>query len=208
MNYARRGGQNSQMSAETNTSTRPYHDHEGGPRLRLRPRLIWSRSPSYRQAHRGELTNCLARRRSSATPRDNGQGSRFKKLAPNGGGNAVFPRHSSTVSVCSLIPRDGRGRDITIELRDNSYCIIYDPIDGTSNTDVTDFRREQSRGEKSAPPNPAAASKMYSARNRAARWRGLYPIRPEHAGLIVPEGDGVDIFTLDRRSRRIICGKK
>src|SRR5260370_30960621 len=66
----------------------------------------------------------------------NVQGEEVKKL--DQWGNDVFLQaFEHGYPVCSLISEEMDGpHHYSSEGRDNSYCILYDPIDGSSNTDI------------------------------------------------------------------------
>src|SRR5260370_17952089 len=70
------------------------------------------------------------------TGETNVQGERVKKL--DDWGNQVFlDAFEHGFPVCSLISEEmDQPHHYSVNCRDNSYCILYDPIDGSSNTDV------------------------------------------------------------------------
>ena len=70
------------------------------------------------------------------TGETNVQGEKVKKL--DQWGNEVFlDAFEHGYPVCSLISEEmDEPRHYSVNCRDNSYCILYDPIDGSSNTDV------------------------------------------------------------------------
>src|SRR6202171_4167824 len=70
------------------------------------------------------------------TGETNVQGEKVKKL--DQWGNQVFlDAFEHGYPVCSLISEEmDEPQHVSSNCRDNSYCVLYDPIDGSSNTDV------------------------------------------------------------------------
>ena len=102
---------------------------------------------------------------------------------------------------------DGRAASLPISnCRDNSYCVLYDPIDGSSNTDVN-----------------GSLGTIFAVRKRAAKHgKGIedllgpgsqqvvagYIAYGPSTQLVYTAGAGVDIFTLDRSLGEFLLWKE
>ena len=136
----------------------------------------------------------------------NVQGEKVKKL--DEWGNQVFlDAFEHGYPVCSLISEEmEEPHHYSSNCRENSYCVLYDPIDGSSNTDVN-----------------GSLGTIFAVRKRAAKHgKGIEDllgpgIQQVVAGyiaygpstqLVYTAGAGVDIFTLDRSLGEFLLWKE
>lgn len=136
----------------------------------------------------------------------NVQGEKVKKL--DEWGNEVFlETFEHGYPVCSLISEEmDEPRHYESNCRDNSYCVLYDPIDGSSNTDVN-----------------GSLGTIFAVKKRAAKHgKGIddiltpgtqqvvagYILYGPATQLVYSAGAGVDIFTLDRTLGEFILWKE
>ena len=134
------------------------------------------------------------------------QGEKVKKL--DQWGNQVFlDAFEHGYPVCSLISEEmDEPHHYSVSCRDNSYCILYDPIDGSSNTDVN-----------------GSLGTIFAVKKRAAgHSKGIddilvpgsqqliagYILYGPATQLVYTAGAGVDIFTLDRTLGEFILWKE
>ncbi|MGH7812658.1 MAG: class 1 fructose-bisphosphatase [Candidatus Binataceae bacterium] len=125
----------------------------------------------------------------------NVQGEKVKKV--DEWANGVFlDEFERGYLVCSLISEEMEDpRHLASNCRDSAYCLLFDPIDGSSNTD-----------------NNGSLGTIFSVRRRALKHgRGTsdilapgseqavagYIVYGPATQLVYTAGDGVDIFTLD-----------
>ena len=140
------------------------------------------------------------------TGETNVQGEKVKKL--DQWGNQVFlEAFEQGYPVCSLISEEmDQPHHYPVNCRDNSYCILYDPIDGSSNTDVN-----------------GSLGTIFAVKKRAAKHgEGIedilvpgtkqviagYVLYGPAAQLVYTAGAGVDVFTLDRTLGEFILWKE
>ena len=136
----------------------------------------------------------------------NVQGEQVKKL--DEWGNQVFlDAFEQGYPVCSLISEEmDEPHHYSVNCRDNSYCVLYDPIDGSSNTDVN-----------------GSLGTIFAVKKRAhGHAKGIedilvpgseqvvagYVLYGPAAQLVYCAGAGVDIFTLDRGLGEFILWKQ
>ncbi len=136
----------------------------------------------------------------------NVQGEQVKKL--DQWGNQVFlDAFEHGYPVCSLISEEmEQPHHYPSNCRDNSYCVLYDPIDGSSNTDTN-----------------GSLGTIFAVRKRADRHgNGIedllgpgsqqvvagYIVYGPSTQLVYTAGAGVDIFTLDRSLGEFLLWKE
>jgi fructose-1,6-bisphosphatase I len=136
----------------------------------------------------------------------NVQGEKVKKL--DQWGNQVFlDAFEHGYPVCSLISEEmEEPHHYSSNCRENSYCVLYDPIDGSSNTDVN-----------------GSLGTIFAVRKRAAKHgKGIedllgpgsqqvvagYIAYGPSTQLVYTAGAGVDIFTLDRSLGEFLLWKE
>jgi fructose-1,6-bisphosphatase I len=136
----------------------------------------------------------------------NVQGEKVKKL--DEWGNEVFlDAFAHGYPVCSLISEEmDEPRHYDSNCRDSSYCVLYDPIDGSSNTDVN-----------------GSLGTIFAVKKRAAKHdKGIadilgpgtqqviagYILYGPATQLVYSAGAGVDIFTLDRALGEFVLWKE
>ena len=136
----------------------------------------------------------------------NVQGEKVKKL--DEWGNQVFlDAFEHGYPVCSLISEEmEEPHHYSSNCRENSYCVLYDPIDGSSNTDVN-----------------GSLGTIFAVRKRAAKHgKGIedllgpgsqqvvagYIAYGPSTQLVYTAGAGVDIFTLDRSLGEFLLWKE
>src|SRR6204780_592760 len=130
------------------------------------------------------------------TGETNVQGEKVKKL--DQWGNQVFlDAFEHGYPVCSLISEEmEQPHHYSVNCRDNSYCILYDPIDGSSNTDVNGSLGTIFAVKKRAPGHSKGIEAiLVSGSEQVVAGYILYG---PAAQLVYCAGAGVDIFTLDR----------
>lgn len=136
----------------------------------------------------------------------NVQGEKVKKL--DEWGNQVFlDAFEHGYPVCSLISEEmDEPHHYSVNCRDNSYCILYDPIDGSSNTDVngslgTIFAvKKRARGHAKGIDDILVPGSQQVVAG--------YILYGPATQLVYSAGAGVDIFTLDRTLGEFILWKE
>jgi len=97
-------------------------------------------------------------------------------------------------------------RHYSSNCRDNSYCILYDPIDGSSNTDVNGSLGTIFAVKKRAAKHGNGIEDLLGP--GTAQLVAGYILYGPSTQLIYTAGDGVDIFTLDRSLGEFILWKE
>ncbi len=130
------------------------------------------------------------------TGETNVQGEKVKKL--DEWGNQVFlDAFEHGYPVCSLISEEmDEPHHYSVNCRDNSYCILYDPIDGSSNTDVNGSLGTIFAVKKRALGHGHGIDDILVP--GTAQLIAGYILYGPAAQLVYSAGAGVDIFTLDR----------
>ena len=130
------------------------------------------------------------------TGETNVQGEKVKKL--DQWGNEVFlDAFEHGYPVCSLISEEmDEPHHYSVNCRDNSYCILYDPIDGSSNTDVNGSLGTIFAVKKRALGHGHGIDDILVP--GTAQLIAGYILYGPAAQLVYSAGAGVDIFTLDR----------
>jgi fructose-1,6-bisphosphatase I len=125
----------------------------------------------------------------------NVQGERVKKL--DEWGNEVFlEAFEQGFPVCSLISEEmDEPRHYPGSRGDASYCILYDPIDGSSNTDVNGSLGTIFAIKKRAAKHGSGIEDLLTAGSQQVV--AGYIVYGPSTQLVYTAGDGVDIFTLD-----------
>ena len=140
------------------------------------------------------------------TGETNVQGEKVKKL--DQWGNQVFlDAFEHGYPVCSLISEEmDEPHHYSVSCRDNSYCILYDPIDGSSNTDVNGslgtifaVKKRTFGHTKEIDDILVPGSQQVIAG---------YVLYGPATQLVYSAGAGVDIFTLDRTLGEFILWKE
>jgi fructose-1,6-bisphosphatase I len=136
----------------------------------------------------------------------NVQGEEVKKL--DEWGNDVFLQaFEHGYPVCSLISEEMDGpHHYSSDDRDNNYCVLYDPIDGSSNTDVDGSLGTIFAVKKRALKHSAGIEDLLTP-GREQVVAGYINYGPS-TQLVYTAGDGVDIFTLDRSLGEFILWKE
>ncbi|MGA6970374.1 MAG: class 1 fructose-bisphosphatase [Candidatus Binatus sp.] len=126
----------------------------------------------------------------------NVQGEKVKKL--DEWGNQVFlDAFEQGYPVSSLISEEmDEPHHYSVEVRGNSYCVLYDPIDGSSNTDVNGSLGTIFAVKKRAPGQSKEIDDILSPGTQQVV--AGYVLYGPATQLIYTAGAGVDIFTLDR----------
>jgi fructose-1,6-bisphosphatase I len=140
------------------------------------------------------------------TGETNVQGEKVKKL--DQWGNEVFlEAFEHGYPVCSLISEEmDEPHHYSSNCRDNSYCVLYDPIDGSSNTDVNGSLGTIFAVKKRAPGHAKGIEDiLVPGRQQVIAGYILYG---PAAQLVYSAGAGVDIFTLDRTLGEFILWKE
>jgi fructose-1,6-bisphosphatase I len=134
------------------------------------------------------------------TGETNVQGEKVKKL--DEWGNEVFlEAFAHGYPVCSLISEEmEEPHHYPDNCRANSYCVLYDPIDGSSNTDVNGSLGTIFAVKKRAANHASAGGKSIDDIMVAGTQQVVagYILYGPSTQLVYTAGDGVDIFTLDR----------
>ncbi len=130
------------------------------------------------------------------TGETNVQGEKVKKL--DEWSNQVFlDAFEHGYPVCSLISEEmDEPHHYSVNCRDNSYCILYDPIDGSSNTDVNGSLGTIFAVKKRALGHGHGIDDILVP--GTAQLIAGYILYGPAAQLVYSAGAGVDIFTLDR----------
>jgi fructose-1,6-bisphosphatase I len=130
------------------------------------------------------------------TGETNVQGEKVKKL--DQWGNQVFlDAFEHGYPVCSLISEEmDEPHHYSVNCRDNSYCILYDPIDGSSNTDVNGSLGTIFAVKKRAPGHQKGIDDILVPGTQ--QLIAGYILYGPAAQLVYTAGAGVDVFTLDR----------
>ncbi len=130
------------------------------------------------------------------TGQTNVQGEQVKKL--DDWGNQVFlEAFEHGYPVCSLISEEmEETHHYPANCRENSYCVLYDPIDGSSNTDVNGSLGTIFAVKKRAAKHAKGIDDILTAGN--TQLVAGYILYGPATQLVYTAGDGVDIFTLDR----------
>ncbi len=140
------------------------------------------------------------------TGETNVHGEKVKKL--DEWGNKVFLEafeHGSP--VCSLISEEmDEPHHYSSNCRENSYCVLYDPIDGSSNTDVNGSLGTIFAVKKRAPGHGAGIDDLLVPGSQQVI--AGYILYGPAAQLVYSAGAGVDIFTLDRTLGEFILWKE
>ncbi|HXM89168.1 MAG TPA: class 1 fructose-bisphosphatase, partial [Candidatus Acidoferrum sp.] len=109
--------------------------------------------------------------------------------------------------ICSLISEEmDQPHHYSVNCRDNSYCILYDPIDGSSNTDVNGSLGTIFAVKKRAPGHRAGIDDILVPGTQ--QLIAGYILYGPAAQLVYTAGAGVDIFTLDRTLGEFILWKE
>jgi len=140
------------------------------------------------------------------TGETNVQGEKVKKL--DQWGNKVFlDAFEHGYPVCSLISEEmDEPHHYSSNCRDNSYCILYDPIDGSSNTDVNGSLGTIFAVKKRAPRHGSGIDDILVPGTKQVI--AGYILYGPAAQLVYSAGAGVDIFTLDRILGEFILWKE
>src|SRR5580658_4955396 len=140
------------------------------------------------------------------TGETNVQGEKVKKL--DQWGNQVFlDAFEHGYPVCSLISEEmDQPHHYSVNCRDNSYCILYDPIDGSSNTDVNGSLGTIFAVKKRAPGHGAGIDDILVPGTQ--QLIAGYILYGPAAQLVYTAGAGVDVFTLDRTLGEFILWKE
>jgi fructose-1,6-bisphosphatase I len=140
------------------------------------------------------------------TGETNVQGEKVKKL--DEWGNQVFlDAFEHGYPVCSLISEEmDEPRHYDANCRDNSYCVLYDPIDGSSNTDVNGSLGTIFAVKKRAPRHSRGIDDILVPGTQQVI--AGYVLYGPAAQLVYTAGAGVDIFTLDRSLGEFILWKE
>ncbi len=140
------------------------------------------------------------------TGETNVQGEKVKKL--DQWGNQVFlDAFEHGYPVCSLISEEmDEPHHYSVNCRDNSYCILYDPIDGSSNTDVNGSLGTIFAVKKRAPGHEKGIEDILVPGTQ--QLIAGYILYGPAAQLVYTAGAGVDIFTLDRTLGEFILWKE
>jgi fructose-1,6-bisphosphatase I len=136
----------------------------------------------------------------------NVQGEQVKKL--DEWGNQVFlDAFEQGYPVCSLISEEmDEPHHYSVNCRDNSYCVLYDPIDGSSNTDVNGSLGTIFAVKKRAPKHTNGIEDILVPGSEQVV--AGYVLYGPAAQLVYCAGAGVDIFTLDRSLGEFILWKE
>ena len=136
----------------------------------------------------------------------NVQGEKVKKL--DQWGNEVFlDAFEHGYPVCSLISEEmDQPRHYSSNCRDHSYCVLYDPIDGSSNTDVNGSLGTIFAVKKRAPKHGNGIDDILSP--GLQQVIAGYILYGPATQLVYSAGAGVDIFTLDRSLGEFILWKE
>jgi fructose-1,6-bisphosphatase I len=136
----------------------------------------------------------------------NVQGEQVKKL--DEWGNQVFlDAFEQGYPVCSLISEEmDEPHHYSVSCRDNSYCVLYDPIDGSSNTDVNGSLGTIFAVKKRAPGHAKGIEDILVPGSQ--QLVAGYVLYGPAAQLVYTAGAGVDIFTLDRSLGEFILWKE
>ena len=140
------------------------------------------------------------------TGETNVQGEKVKKL--DQWGNQVFlDAFEHGYPVCSLISEEmDEPHHYSVNCRDNSYCILYDPIDGSSNTDVNGSLGTIFAVKKRAPGHSKGIDDILVPGSQQVI--AGYVLYGPATQLVYSAGAGVDIFTLDRTLGEFILWKE
>jgi fructose-1,6-bisphosphatase I len=136
----------------------------------------------------------------------NVQGEQVKKL--DEWGNQVFlDAFEQGYPVCSLISEEmDEPHHYSVNCRDNSYCVLYDPIDGSSNTDVNGSLGTIFAVKKRAPGHAKGIEDILVPGSQQVV--AGYVLYGPASQLVYCAGAGVDIFTLDRSLGEFILWKE
>ena len=136
----------------------------------------------------------------------NVQGEQVKKL--DEWGNQVFlDAFEQGYPVCSLISEEmDEPHHYSVSCGDNSYCVLYDPIDGSSNTDVNGSLGTIFAVKKRAPGHAKGIEDILVPGSQ--QLVAGYVLYGPAAQLVYCAGAGVDIFTLDRSLGEFILWKE
>lgn len=143
-----------------------------------------------------ELTTASLGGELGYTGATNVQGEDTKKL--DDWGNEVFlDAFEHGYPVCSLISEEmEEPHHFPSNCRENSYCVLYDPIDGSSNTDVNGSLGTIFAVKKRAANHGNGIEDILTAGSRQVV--AGYILYGPSTQLVYTAGAGVDIFTLDR----------
>ena len=141
------------------------------------------------------------------TGETNVQGEKVKKL--DQWGNQVFlDAFEHGYPVCSLISEEmDEPHHYSVNCRDNSYCILYDPIDGSSNTDVNGSLGTIFAVKKRAPKH-GKGNRGHPRAGNAATHRGLYIIWACGAAGLHARAPASTSSRSIARSASSFCGKR
>jgi fructose-1,6-bisphosphatase I len=140
------------------------------------------------------------------TGETNVHGEKVKKL--DEWGNKVFlEAFERGDPVCSLISEEmDEPHHYSSNCRENNYCVLYDPIDGSSNTDVNGSLGTIFAVKKRAPRHGAGIDDILVPGSQ--QLIAGYILYGPAAQLVYSAGAGVDIFTLDRTLGEFILWKE
>jgi fructose-1,6-bisphosphatase I len=140
------------------------------------------------------------------TGETNVQGEKVKKL--DEWGNQVFlEEFEDGYPVCSLISEEmDEPHHYAVKCRDNSYCVLYDPIDGSSNTDINGSLGTIFAVKKRAPGHAKGIDDILVPGSQQVI--AGYVLYGPAAQIVYSAGAGVDIFTLDRTFGEFILWKE
>jgi fructose-1,6-bisphosphatase I len=136
----------------------------------------------------------------------NVQGEAVKKL--DEWGNDVFlEAFEHGYPVCSLISEEmDEPRHYASNCRDHSYCVLYDPIDGSSNTDVNGSLGTIFAVKKRGPNHDNGIADILTPGTQQVI--AGYIVYGPATQLVYTAGAGVDVFTLDRTLGEFILWKE
>ncbi|HVN64349.1 MAG TPA: class 1 fructose-bisphosphatase [Candidatus Binataceae bacterium] len=125
----------------------------------------------------------------------NVQGEKVKKL--DEWANGVFlEEFERGYLICSLISEEMEDpHHYNSNCRESNYCLLYDPIDGSSNTDVNGGLGTIFAVRRRTPKHGKGASDVLAP--GSAQVAAGYIVYGPSTQLVYTAGDGVDIFTLD-----------
>lgn len=140
------------------------------------------------------------------TGETNVQGEKVKKL--DQWGNQVFlDAFEHGYPVCSLISEEmDKPHHYSVNCPANSYCVLYDPIDGSSNTDVNGSLGTIFAVKKRAPGHGKGIEDILVPGTQ--QLIAGYILYGPAAQLVYTAGAGVDIFTLDRTLGEFLLWKE
>jgi fructose-1,6-bisphosphatase I len=127
---------------------------------------------------------------------ENVQGEKVKKL-DKWGNDVVIEAFEHCYPVCSLISEEmDEARHYPANCRGTSYCVLCDPIDGSSNIDVDGPIATCFALRRRAPGHGASVDDVLTA--GTLQLAAGYILYGPSTQLVFTAGAGVDIYTLDR----------